>query len=298
MELKHYRLIKTIAEEGSIANSTGKLFLTQSALSHQLRELESHLGFKVFFRTRNKWELTEQGEELYKLANELFKTIDKGFNNIQYINEGLKGKILLGTECHSFFKGIPKFIQRMGLLYKDIDVRIVLDANNQPISKLLSKEIDMAIVTSKPISKELICVELCQDEIMAVMNKEHHLADKNHLEAGDFAEIHLIIHSFPIETVAVHELFLKPNKINPKRISAVPLNAMILEMVEANMGITCVPEWLLKSFILSKDIILKSISKNGLGRTQYLVYRKEDAPKKYINDFVANFKEEFAEGRF
>ena len=80
MELKHYRLIKTIVEEGSIANSSEKLFLTQSALSHQLREMERHLGFKVFFRTRNKWELTKQGVELYKLANDLFKTIDKGFD--------------------------------------------------------------------------------------------------------------------------------------------------------------------------------------------------------------------------
>ncbi|MEL7123304.1 MAG: LysR family transcriptional regulator, partial [Bacteroidota bacterium] len=58
MEIKYFRLIKTIEEEGSIANSANKLFLTQSALSHQLRELETRLGFKVFYRKRNKWELT------------------------------------------------------------------------------------------------------------------------------------------------------------------------------------------------------------------------------------------------
>ena len=40
MELKYFRLIKTIAEEGNIANSSDKLFLTQSALSHQLREID------------------------------------------------------------------------------------------------------------------------------------------------------------------------------------------------------------------------------------------------------------------
>lgn len=293
MELKHYRLIKTIAEEGNLANSSGKLFLTQSALSHQLREMERHLGFKVFFRSRNKWELTEQGKELYKLANQLFITIDKGFDTIQHINNGIKGKIRLGTECYSFIRGIPKLIQKMGILYPDIDVDIILESNHQPISKLLSKDIDIAIVTSKPASRELVSVPLYQDEILAVMNRENHLAQKDYLEAGDFSDIHLIIHSFPLETVAVHQLLLHPNHITPRKISAVPFISVILEMIEANMGITCVPKWLLDSFILSKDIILQPISKNRLIRTQYLVYREEDVSKKYICDFVSNFREEF-----
>lgn len=82
MELKYFRLIKTIAEEGNIANSSGQLFLTQSALSHQLRELEGRLGFKVFYRTRNNWKLTEEGEELHKIGNHVLQTIEQSFNSI------------------------------------------------------------------------------------------------------------------------------------------------------------------------------------------------------------------------
>jgi len=78
MEIKYFRLIKTIAEEGSIANSSEKLFLTQSALSHQLKELEEQLGFKVFHRSRNKWKLTDEGTELYTLGNTILNNIEKG----------------------------------------------------------------------------------------------------------------------------------------------------------------------------------------------------------------------------
>lgn len=86
MEIKYFRLIKTIAEKDSIANSVEKLFLTQSALSHQLRELEERLGFKVFLRTRGKWKLTAEGGELYKLGNSILESIEKGFhgNTWQY----------------------------------------------------------------------------------------------------------------------------------------------------------------------------------------------------------------------
>ena len=69
MELKYFRLIKAIEEEGSLANSSERLFLTQSALSHQLRELEERLGFKVFHRTRNKWKLTQEGAPAYIKKN-------------------------------------------------------------------------------------------------------------------------------------------------------------------------------------------------------------------------------------
>ena len=127
MELKYYRLIKTISEEGSIANSTDRLFLTQSALSHQLRELEERLGFKVFHRKRNKWILTQEGAELYKLSNQLFEAIEKGFSNIKNIKEGAKGHIKLSVECQSFFHEIPMFIQKMAILYRRCCIKIYLE---------------------------------------------------------------------------------------------------------------------------------------------------------------------------
>ena len=142
MELKYYRLIKTIAEEGSIANSSGKLFLTQSALSHQLRELEQRLGFKVFHRKRNQWLLTPEGRELYTLSVQLFETIDKGFSKIQSIKEGSRGSIKLAVECQSFFHDLPEFIQKIGFLYPEIDVSLNIGSRHELFAKIKSGEID------------------------------------------------------------------------------------------------------------------------------------------------------------
>ena len=294
MEIKYFRLIKSIAEEGSIANSSEKLFLTQSALSHQLKELESQLGFKVFYRTRNKWLLTEEGSELYKLGNEVLDSIEKGFKNIQQIKTGSIGSIKVSTECYSFYQGLSSFIQKMGVLYPKIDVDLILEATHQPISKILSNEIDIAIVTSKPSNDSLVSVEVFEDEIFAMMHKENSLQEIDFLDTSNFADIHLIIHSFPLETVSVYQQFLKPNNITPFKISAIPLTEVALEMVHANMGIICMPKWALKSFRISKDIIYKKIGKHGLKRTHFLVVRKADIHKKYISDFISNFEEDFS----
>jgi LysR family transcriptional regulator for metE and metH len=295
MELKYFRLIKTITEEGSIANSTERLFLTQSALSHQLRELEERLGFKVFHRTRNKWKLTEEGSELYKLANKLFNSIDEGFTAIKHIKEGSKGSIKLSAECQSFFHSIPSFIQKMGILYPEIDIDVNLGATQQTISQVLSEDIDIAIVTSKPQSDELTSIPVFKDEIFAIMHKENPLNDLDYLDASHFANVHLLINSFPLDGVAVYDHFLKPNNINPIKISSIPFTEITLSMIYANMGIMCAPKWQLSPFKLSKELIFKRIGKNGLKRKHYLVVKKTHRNKKYIHDFITSFEEDFLE---
>ena len=294
MELKYFKLIKTIAEEGNIANSSEQLFLTQSALSHQLRELEERLGFKVFHRTRNRWKLTEEGEELHKTANNVLMAIEKGFANIEALKEGSGGTIRISTECYSFYQGLPAFIQKMGVLYPEIAVDLILDATHKPVSKILGNEIDIAIVSSKQENPLLSFSPLFEDEIFAVVHKEHGLNQKEFLNAGDFAGVHLIIHSFPLETVSIYEHFLKPHGVTPAKISAIPLTEVSLEMVMANMGIMCLPKWALKSFKISDDLVFKRISLHGLKRTHYLAVREEDKRKKYINDFITNFEEDFS----
>lgn len=292
MEIKYFRLIKTIAEEGSIANSSEKLFLTQSALSHQLKDLEGQLGFKVFHRTRNKWELTEEGTELYKLGTTILRSIDKSFENIQQMQIGSVGSIKVSTECYSFYQGLPRFIQKMGMLYPEINVDLILEATHQPITKILSNEIDIAIVTSKPENDLLTSIEVFEDEVFAIMNKENGLNKSDFIDVSCFSDIHLIIHSFPLETVSVYEQFLKPNKIIPSKISAIPLTEVALEMIHANFGVMCMPKWALKSFKIPDDLIYKRISKNGFKRTHFIVIRKSDITKKYIQDFISNFTDE------
>ncbi len=293
MELKYFRLIKTIAEEGNIANSSERLFLTQSALSHQLRDLEERLGFKVFHRTRNKWVLTEEGEELHKLANTLLRSIEEGFQNIQQIKEGSKGTIRLSAECHSFFHDLPAFVQKMAVLYPEIQVDLSLGATHQTISQLLSDELDIAIVTTEPASDLLTSIEVFRDEIFALMHVEYPLHDLDYLDASHFSDMHLIINSFPMENVSVHEHFLKPNRITPRKISAIPFTEVSLQMVRANMGVMCLPKWTLNSFKLPEDLVFKRIGKYGLRRTHYLVVKEENRNKKHFEAFISNFQEEF-----
>jgi len=293
MEFKYFKLIKTIAEEGSISNSADRLFLTQSALSHQLRDLESRLGFRVFIRSRNKWKLTEEGAELYLLAKKVLKDIDEGLDRIQNVKAGSKGKIRISTECYSFYRGLPSFVQKTGLLYPEIELELVIEATHKPIEKILENELDLAIITSKKNDDRLAYIDLFEDEVFMLVHEENLLNMKKSISPDDFRSVHLIIHSFPLETVSIHQIYLKRHQIDPLKISAIPLTEVSLEMVKANMGVMCLPKWALKSFQIPKEISYKKIGDKGLKRTHSLVVRKSDLHKKYIKDFMLNVEEEF-----
>ncbi|MGD1889820.1 MAG: hypothetical protein ACFB15_04355 [Cyclobacteriaceae bacterium] len=65
-------------------------------------------------------------------------------------------------------------------------------------------------------------------------------------------------------------------------------------MVRANMGIMCLPEWTLKPFKLSEDLVFKRIGKHGLKRAHYLVIKKEQRKLGYYDNFISNFLEDFS----
>jgi len=292
MDLRYLKLVKTIVEEGNITKSADRLFLTKSALSHQLRDFEERIGTKVFVRSRNNWKLTKEGLEVYDMACRVIERIDEGLAKITKIQTGSRGTIKLGTECYSFYHGLPAFIQKMSALYPEIDIILKVGSEKPAITQLLSDELDICIVTETPISEKIITYELFDDELYVVMNIEHELADRQYLEAIDFVEQHLIIHSFPLETVSVYQHFLKPHRVEPKKITAIPMTEVALELVEANMGIACFSKWALKSFKLSESLKFVRLGKYGLRRKHYLVIRSKDKDKQYIQDFIENIRED------
>lgn len=286
MEIRHLRLIKAIVEEGSITKAIDKLHLTQSALSHQLKEAEYQLGTKIFLRQNKKLILTKAGEKLYATANEILDKLSDTEKEIKQLIFGEVGEIRISTECYSSYHWLPSVLKQFHLLYPNIELKIVMEATHYPLQKLQENILDIAII-SDPIKDENIkYVELFQDEMMMVVSENHSWANKKYVVAEDFINEHLLIHSLPMESVTIHQFLLAPAKITPKKITPLPLTEASIEMVKADMGIMAMAKWALQPYLKNNNLKAIKIGKNGLKRKHYISYMSNKTYPDYFQHFI------------
>jgi LysR family transcriptional regulator for metE and metH len=285
MEIRHLRLIKSIVEEGSIAKAIDKLHLTQSALSHQLKEAEYQLGTKIFLRQNKKLILTKAGEKLYHTANDILTKLTDTEKEIKSMVFGEVGEIRISTECYSSYHWLPSVLKQFHLLYPNIELKIVMEATHYPLQKLLNNELDIAIV-SDPIKNDNInYTELFQDEMVMIVSENHGWTEKKYVVAEDFEAEHLLIHSLPLETVTVHQLFLAPAKISPRKITPLPLTEASIEMVKADMGVMAMAKWAAQPYLKNNSIRAIKIGRNGLKRKHYIAFIKNKTYPDYFTHF-------------
>ena len=286
MEIRHLRLIKAIVEEGSITKAIDKLHLTQSALSHQLKEAEYQLGTKIFLRANKKMILTKAGAKLYEIANEIIDKLSETELQIKQMVFGEIGEIRISTECFSSYHWLPSVIKQFHDLYPNIELKIVTEATHYPLQKLLDNVIDIGIVSDQIKDDKIKYLELFQDEVVMAVSEEHPWATKKYVVAEDFANEHLIIHSLPLETVTIHQMVLAPAKISPKKITALPLTEASIEMVKANMGVMSMAKWALQPYLKNSSLKAVKIGKNGLKRKHFIAIRNEKEYPDYFNHFI------------
>lgn len=292
MEIRHLRLVKAIVEEGGITNAIQQLHLTQSALSHQLKEAELQLGTPIFLRVNKKLVLTQAGEKLYQLSNEILEKLSDTKLQIQQLVQGETGEIRISTECYTSYHWLPSLMKRFHPLYPNVELRIVMEATHQPLQKLIAGELDVAI-TSDPIKDANITYsELFQDEMIAVVHENHPWAHKKMVLPTDFIDQNLIIHSLPLETVTVHQFFLAPAKVSPRKITILPLTEASIEMVKAEMGVMVMSRWAVKPYLGMDTLKTLKLGRNGLKRKHFVATLKSAKQPNYFHHFVSFLKSE------
>jgi LysR family transcriptional regulator for metE and metH len=286
MEIRHLRLVKAIAEEGSITAAIDKLHLTQSALSYQLKEAEQQLGTKIFLRTNKKMVLTRAGEKLFETASEVLRIMDESEREIKRLIFGESGEIRISTECYSGYHWLPAVMKQFQLLYPNIELKIVMEATHYPLQKLLAGLLDIAITSDPVRDAKIKYIQLFHDEMVAVVPEDHSWTKKKFVVAEDFTDQHLLIHSLPLETVTVHQFVLAPAGVAPAKVTPLPLTEASIEMVKAGMGIMVMAKWALQPYLRQGSLKAVKIGRNGLKRTHYVAIMSDKTYPGYFTQFI------------
>lgn len=287
MDLKYIKLISAIVDSGSITKAAQVLNLTQSALSHQLKEAEKLYGMQFFTRSNRKLHLSPAGKKVYEASGIILSEIAKLEHTLKNFNKQHSGTIRLSAACTTSYHWLPKLLQSFQSEYPNVAIDIVLENSANPVHEILRGRIDVSIVITPAEHEDIDNEFLFKDELVAVFSKQHKFNHKQYLIAKDFADEHLLIHSKPLKTVVFYEQVLKPKAVEPRRISELPLTEASIALIKAGYGVAVMSSWAVEPYVDSGAVAVKRINRNGLFRNHYAASLQSVHQPDYLKSFIS-----------
>jgi LysR family transcriptional regulator for metE and metH len=285
IELRHLRTLVALRDTGSLVEAADKVFLTQSALSHQIKELESRIGCPLFVRKTRPVRFTSAGSRLLRLADEVLPLVHSSELDLVRLAGGESGRIFMAIECHSCFEWLLPAIDSYRDRWPDVEMDIASGFHFAPLPALARGDLDL-VITADPLEElGVYYYPLFSYEAQLALSKEHPLVAKPWVEPGDLASEVLI--SYPVDRARldIFKNFLEPAAVEPKRVRHAELTTMIVQLVVSGRGVACLPNWALYEYNAKDYLVVKSLGEEGVWPTLFAAVRKDQADAPFMQGF-------------
>lgn len=286
LDSRHLRLVAEVARTESVTRAADRLNVTQSAVSHQLRQLEDQLGTPIFVRSGRRMLLTPAGRLLVDAAGQVLGAIGQVEEKVSRLARNIAGELRVAAHCHTGYHWLPALVDGLRRRYPQFEVRISPEHTLDPIGALLDARLDLAITNDESDDRRLRFRDLFDDEQVAVVSPAHAWATSPFVAPEALVTEQLYLYSRSIDDSFIARKVLRPAGIELRRVTYLQLTEGILEMVKAGMGVSVLPKWSIASAIASGDVRAIRITKNGVCRKWYAATLSGLAPTPFMEEFI------------
>lgn len=286
LDIRHLRLITTLHEAGTATAAAARLGVTQSAVSHQLREIEARLNAPVCVRAGRRLILTPAGVRLLETARVVMAELARTAQDVRRLADGHAGTLRVSAECHTGYHWLPPVLRTFRTRYPAVDVEIEVQHTARPVEALLQGSLDLALVTEPVRDKRLRVRRLADDEHVAIVSRSHPWTKQAFITPAELAGEDLLLYSAsPAESFTVRRI-LAPAGVRPARIRFVQLTEAIVEMVKGGLGVSVLPAWAVRAALKRGDIRAVRITRAGIQREWSAVTLRDGIEPVYVADFI------------
>lgn len=289
LELRHLKTLIALKETGSVSLAAKRVYLTQSALSHQIKLLEDQYGLPLFERKTTPLHFTAAGERLLQLANEILPKVVEAERDLSRVKQGEAGELRIAVECHTCFDWLMPAMDSFRQHWPLVELDIVSGFHTDTVGLLLNHRADWAVVSEVDNTEGIIHKPLFSYEMVGLCAKDHPLAQKSVWEAEDFADQTWITYPVPDDMLDLLRKVLRPSGVNPVRRTS-ELTIAIIQLVASKRGVAALPFWAVKPYLDRGYVVARKITKQGLYSNLYCAYREADANSAFIEDFYETVK--------
>lgn len=293
LEIRHLRSLTAIADTGKLATAAERVHLSQSALSHQIRALESFHGLSLFERTPQGLRFTPAGERLLALARTVLAEVEAAERDLQNLSGQATGELRIALECHTCFDWLLPVMHTFRQRWPQVEVDLVAGFHADPLALLKEGRADLVIGSRPKALRPWHVQPLFRFEILAVLANEHPLRHKRFVSAKDLAGQTLITYPVPEARIDLIREVLKPAGVTLERRTA-ELTVAIVQLVASMRGIAALPSWGLQSYLAHDYVKAVPIGPKGLWSELHAISPKTMASLPYMQDMAQIMRQECA----
>jgi LysR family transcriptional regulator, regulator for metE and metH len=284
LEVRHLKLVIAVAEEGSVTAASKRLHVTQSALSHQLRDAEEKVGAPLFLRLSKRMVPTPAGERLLQSARNVLGELERTQREIG--NGGTNaGLIRLSTECYTCYHWLPALLKEFRKKYPKVEISIDAGATHDPLAALHEGRLDVGVVSGDVHDHSLRVDDLFHDDLLLVMAPDHKLASKKSVRPQELAGENVIIYPPRNESTFLNKVIF-PAGVRPGAVLEVTLTEAILELASAGMGIGFIARWAAAPYVRNRRLAARPLANGGFQRTWRAVTIASSPRPAYLQEFI------------
>jgi DNA-binding transcriptional LysR family regulator len=193
MELDQLKGFYYAAKLQSFTETASRLYVTQSAISHQIKALEAEIGEPLLLRVGRRVRLTATGEMLFGPIEALLDRLDALETTVKELRSLERGRLRLGASDTASIYFLPELLRRFRAAHPGVEVSISSLVSPQVVRKVLEREVDLGIVSLGPLPECLDAVPLYRESLVCLAPGGHPFGDRPFVTAADLASEALIL---------------------------------------------------------------------------------------------------------
>ncbi len=271
MNLNQLKVFCEVVERNGFTRAAEALYLTQPAVSRQVRELERYYGVELFEQIGKRVYPTEAGNTLYSYAKQVFHTLDDLEVEINQL-KGLKaGHLRIAASATAGTYLLPSLLGRFKREYPGVEVTLEIHNSQQVEQRLMeSQQIDLG-VTERPVSEEYLYSQAFgEEQLVVIVSPDHPFAQRDAVTVAELRGQRFIFREPGSGTRTLLDEEFARLDVRVKPVMELGGTAAVKQAVAAGLGVSIVAS---RSIRLEMDAgLLKAIACPEMRLTRQILY--------------------------
>lgn len=286
LTLRQLKVFEAVAKHRSFSRAAEALYLSQPAVSMQVKQLEESVGLPLFEQMGKKIFLTEAGQEMFHYSRTIAEQLDElegVLSRMKGLEQGRLKITVVSTANYFAPQLLASFCQRHP------EITINLDVSNREVllQQLASNETDMAIMGQPPEGQDLTAESFMQNPLVVIASPGHVLSGEINIPVQQLAGETFIVREAGSGTRSAMERFFQEHNIAFNAGMVMSTNEAIKQAVQAGMGLGIVSLHTVALELETNRLVILDVESFPIVRHWFVVHRQN----KRLSPVAAGFKE-------